>query len=167
MRGAGQPAFFEVDPELRFEDPRLRDFVRYWQEKREGERLPARADIDPLELKPFMGDMFMLDVVGEPKRFRYRLIGTNIVARVGRDSTGKFQEETYSPEQAAQNNAHYRSICETKKPTRNFGVINWVGRNFLRYEIANVPLAGDGETVDIILGCMSIRGPVQDAEKQA
>jgi hypothetical protein len=39
---------------------------------------------------------------------------------------------------------------------RNFGVVNWVNRKFLKYEIANMPLADDGETVNIILGCMSI-----------
>ncbi len=158
MGEAEQPSFFEIDLELRFEDPRLHEFVRYWREKRHGDRLPSRADIDPLELKPFLGDVFMLDVVGEPKRFRYRLVGTNIVARVGRDSTGQFQEDVYGPEQAAENNAHYRLVCDSRKPTRNFGVIQWVGREFLNYEIANLPLADDGETVNIILGCMSIRG---------
>jgi hypothetical protein len=156
MPGAEQPTFFSIDPDLSFDDPRLHEFVRYWESKRRDGRLPSRADIDPIELKPFLGNIFMLDVVGDQKRFRYRLVGTKIVARVGRDSTGKFQEEAYSPEQAAENNALYRLICETKKPVRNFGVINWVNRKFLRYEIANMPLADDGETVNIILGCMSI-----------
>jgi len=150
------PAFFEVDVDLRFEHPKLHDFVRYWQAKRKGDRLPGRADIDPLELRPFMGNMFMLDVVGDPPRFRYRLIGSRIVERVGRDSTGKFQEEAYSRAQAAQNNRLYRLICDHKMPVRNCGLINWVGREYLKYEIANVPLAADGVNVDIILGCMLI-----------
>ena len=97
MGGVEQPNLFEIDPELRFEDPRLHDFVSYWRSKCRDGRLPARADIDPLELKAFMGDMFMLDVVGDPRRFRYRLVGAKIAARVGRDSTGLFQEDAYSP----------------------------------------------------------------------
>jgi hypothetical protein len=156
MTGAEQPTFFSTDPDLRFDHPRLDGFLRYWESKRRDRRLPARADIDPAELKPFLGYIFMLDVVGEPKRFRYRLIGTKIVDHVGRDSTGKFQEEAYSPEQAAENNAMYRWICDNRKPLRNFGAINWVGRDFYKYEIANLPLAADGETVNIILGCMMI-----------
>jgi hypothetical protein len=151
-----EPLFFGIDPDLRFDDPRLHDFIGYWQSKRRAGRLPARADIDPLELEPFMGEMFMLDVIGEPKRFRYRLVGTKIVAAVGRDSTGKFQEEAYALGHAEENNALYRKICATGKPLRNFGQINWVDRAFLKYEIANLPLADDGATVNIILGCMSI-----------
>jgi hypothetical protein len=151
-----QSRYFDVDAELRFESPRLVDFVRYWETKRRGDRLPARADIDALEMKRFLGDVFMIDVVGAPPRFRYRLVGVNIVRDVGRDSTGRFQDEIYPPEQAAENAAHYRWICEHRRPTRNYGVINWVGRNFLRYEIANVPLARDGATVDIIMGCMAV-----------
>jgi hypothetical protein len=153
---AEQPTFFGVDRDLGFDNPRLNEFVRYWESKGRDGRLPARADIDPAELKSFLGSIFMLDVVGEPKRFRYRLVGTKIVEHVGRDSTGKFQEEAYSPAQAAENNAMYRWICEHKRPLRNFGVINWVGREFFKYEIANLPLAADGETVNIILGCMLV-----------
>jgi hypothetical protein len=151
-----QTRFFEVDAELRFETPRLVDFVRYWEGKRRDARLPSRADIDALEMKRFLGDVFMLDVIGEPPRFRYRLVGVNIVREVGRDSTGRFQDEVYAPRQAAENDAHYRWICAHRRPTRNFGVINWVDRQFLRYEIANLPLARDGATVDIILGCMVV-----------
>ena len=148
--------FFEIDAELRFESPRLVEFVRYWEGKRRAPALPARADIDALEMKRFLGDVFMLDVVGDPPRFRYRLVGVNIVRGVGRDSTGRFQDEVYPAQQAAENAAHYRWICAHRRPTRNFGVINWVGRHHLRYEIANLPLARDGATVDIILGCMVV-----------
>jgi hypothetical protein len=154
------PTFFAIDPDLRFDNPKLHEFVGYWRSKMRDGRLPGRAAIDPLELRTFLGDIFMLDVVGaHPRRFRYRLIGTKIVARVGRDSTGKFQEDAYTGEQAAENNELYRLVCERRAPLRNYGIINWVGREFLKYEIANVPLARDGETVDVILGCMII-GPV-------
>src|SRR5579862_1934164 len=148
MCGGRQPDLFKIDRDLQFEDSRLHDLVRYWESKRQGRRLPSRLQIDPLEMRPFIGDIFMLDVIGAPQRFRYRLIGTNIVLKVGRDSTGKFQEDAYAPEHADQNNRHYRSICASRAPTRNFGVLHWVGRDYLKYEIANLPLAGDGDTVD-------------------
>jgi hypothetical protein len=47
------------------------------------------------------------------------------------------------------------------KPLRNFGLVNWVDRKFLKYEIANLPLADDGATVNIILGCMSMARAVE------
>jgi len=134
----------------------LIDFVSYWNAKRSGARLPARADIDPMDLKPFLGDLFMLDVVGAPKRFRYRLIGTRIVAAGGRDSTGKYLEDVFGAERATVENAFYQAICLHRTPMRTSGVLDWRDREFRKYEIAYVPIAEDGMTVDIIVGCMSI-----------
>jgi hypothetical protein len=156
-----EPSYYGADPDLRFDDPRLHEIIEYWRSKRRHGRLPARADIDPLELERFLGDLFMLDVIGEPRRFRYRLIGTNIVAGVGRDSTGSYQEEVYSAQDAESNNTLYRGICATRMPMRTFGRIKWVGREFLKYECAYMPLADDGATVNIILGCMRIKRQVE------
>jgi hypothetical protein len=54
-------------------DPRLKGLLRYWEVKRAGRRFPARADIDPLELKSVLGNIVMVDVVPQENgevRFR-------------------------------------------------------------------------------------------------
>src|SRR5260370_17327555 len=54
----------------------LAAIYQYWDGKRRGRLMPSRADIDPIELKPYLPQLVLLDVEGEPPRFRYRLVGT-------------------------------------------------------------------------------------------
>jgi len=54
--------------------------------------MPARRDIDPAALAKILPNVFMLDVVGQPPRFRWRLAGTRIVDMIRSEPTGKWLE---------------------------------------------------------------------------
>ncbi|NJM91813.1 MAG: PAS domain-containing protein, partial [Rhodospirillaceae bacterium] len=64
-------------------------FYAYWAGKRRGSALPARADIDPLEMVALLPGIVLIDVVADARQFVYRLVGTREVAMRGRDPTGK------------------------------------------------------------------------------
>jgi len=89
---------FELDPGLSFQNPLLVELHRYWLNRRGERAIPRRSDIDPLdrELRPHLGYIVLTDVV-EPERFRFRLVGSTLTKIVGRDSTGKYLDEVYSP----------------------------------------------------------------------
>jgi hypothetical protein len=54
--------------------------IAYWFDKR-GERLmPARGDIDPVEISWALGRIWLGDYLAEGDRFRYRLAGEKINA---------------------------------------------------------------------------------------
>ena len=53
-------------------------FDAYWQAKRRAGRLPARADIDPADLKPILPNIILLHVHDDPFRVSVRLRGTRI-----------------------------------------------------------------------------------------
>src|SRR5262249_15936923 len=53
-------------------------FHRYWLSKRQGERLPARSDIEPAEIVPILPNMILLNVHYDPLRISVRLRGTRI-----------------------------------------------------------------------------------------
>lgn len=74
--------------------PHLGGFARYWEERRGARDIPDRADIDVLDLKPWLGWLNMLDVIDGGEDFRYRVFGTNHVARLGVDVTGKLASES-------------------------------------------------------------------------
>src|SRR5262249_29214633 len=63
--------------------------LAYWESKRPGRRMPARRDIDPAEMLDLLPNVMLVDVVREPLDFRYRLIGTAIVAHMRHDYTGQ------------------------------------------------------------------------------
>lgn len=109
--------------------PRIAGLYRYWDAKRAGRAMPARRDLDPVELKAWLGSIILYDILADPVDFRYRLVGTNIVIAMGRDLTGsRVSEHAASEDQA------YAMIALTEL----------VGRRTYRFR--NDPVRGDRGT---------------------
>lgn len=135
-------------------DSRLRDLLAYWRDKRGTRRFPARADIDPLDLRSLLGNINLIDVVREAgraaPRFRYRLFGSEFVFYHGGDLTGVWVDEISNPVYREQLNALYTMVINT-------GATPMVSYDYLlesrrhRFQAIILPLASDGETVDMIL----------------
>ncbi len=67
--------------------PIIAESYAYWQRKRGDRPMPARADLDPSEMKRILPHVMLVDVLG-PGRYRYRLVGTSCVVAHGIDATG-------------------------------------------------------------------------------
>ncbi|HZL30376.1 MAG TPA: PAS domain-containing protein [Pseudolabrys sp.] len=68
--------------------PSTRAIYRYWNERRGTNIAPARADIDPADIRHQLGDTFILaaDFVDV---LRFRLAGTRVCALFGRELKGE------------------------------------------------------------------------------
>jgi hypothetical protein len=53
-------------------------FDAYWRSKMHAERLPARSDIDPADIKSVLPNIILLNVTYDPFRISVRLRGTRI-----------------------------------------------------------------------------------------
>lgn len=151
-----------VDDSLRFDDPRLADLLAYWQNRVSDGRLPARPEFDPLELRALIGQMYVIDVVGAPAHYRYRLIGTGIVEPAGADATGKTVREVFG---AGYSDAVVRAfdhVVKSRRPLRFSGRMQWHDREFMAYESLLLPLASDRRTVDVLFGAMLIQPAPQE-----
>jgi hypothetical protein len=138
--------------ELRHDDQRT--LYDYWRARQRSGRLPARADIDPADLRHLLPRLALIDVLREDHDlvFRYRLTGTEIVNRAGRDPTGKRFEELYRGDYLQTANATYRQVVDTGRPHTSDRVYPLVpGREYMRYDRLLLPLAGDGVTVDMVM----------------
>lgn len=60
----------------------------YWLSLVDGELPPHRTDMQPAEMKSFLPDLMILEVM-ERDRFRVRLAGTRVARRFGSDPTSK------------------------------------------------------------------------------
>src|SRR5258708_6705187 len=69
----------------------------YWTEKRGLRRMPARGDVDPLELKAVLPHILLIDVARTPLDFRFRLAGTRTYHIFGVDLTGRSVREVEPP----------------------------------------------------------------------
>lgn len=61
----------------------------YWHSKHAGKKPPSRADLDPIsEIPALVRHLILMDVL--PDGYRYRLVGSEVAARTGRDQTGRY-----------------------------------------------------------------------------
>ncbi|MDH3233744.1 MAG: PAS domain-containing protein [Alphaproteobacteria bacterium] len=130
--------------------PILRQALAYWNDKRGARAMPARADIDPMEIIQILPHVILLDVLREPLDFRYRLIGTVNEEHMSEPYTGRRFSEL--PHQCAPSRIWSCSerVVRDKHPLRSD--IPYVGpkRDFTSVEDIMMPLAADGATVDMI-----------------
>ena len=64
-------------------DPLLLRLFEYWRGKRAGRRMPARADIDPVQIPWALSRLFLVDYTPDDG-FRYRLAGNELANLFGR-----------------------------------------------------------------------------------
>src|SRR3546814_17750804 len=65
----------------------------YWKELRGSRPYPTRADIDPSMIPAVLPNIGLFDVEDAPRRYRIRLMGTQIVTWYGCDITGRHLDE--------------------------------------------------------------------------
>jgi hypothetical protein len=130
-------------------DPRLHRFFAYLEEKRAGRSFAARRDIDPLDFPYILAHMVLLDVLYEPIRFRYRVVGSGLAGWRGYDLTGKYVHDHPDPEYRDFVVARYRETVEWRRPTGGRYSLMLDGKS-RRYETVRVPLSDDGVTINMI-----------------
>jgi len=153
------------DETLSFERPELQELLEIWRSKRRGRLLPARADVSPLDLKAHLGHLFLLDVEREPLHFRYRLVGTAITRVVDRDATGRYFEDIYSGRLLETAVEVMSWVVRERAPLRIFSRTGHARNRVYLYDGLLLPLAKDGETVDMILG--ELRFTMESAQAAA
>ena len=134
------------------QEPKMHDLYRYWEGKLRGRIMPARADIDPLELRQQLANLILVDVVGSPPQFRIRLAGTDIVSRYGAELTGKALDDIDLGGDLAAIKEQYEETVLKQMPTYCRHYIETKNHKFLRYERMLMPLSADGSTVNMLLG---------------
>src|SRR3546814_145257 len=84
--------------------PVLQSLLAYWQSKcGPGGRLPGRRDLDPLELRGLLPNIYLIDVLPD-RRFRIRLLGEAHVEVYGTGKVGRIIDDIFPPAVAAEFN---------------------------------------------------------------
>lgn len=137
-------------------DPEIRRFVEYWHERRGAARYPARADLDPPDFRYVMGDVVLIEVQRAPSgstspwRYRYRLIGSNIVERDGYNLTNKTLEDMPEPEYRERVRMSWDEVCETGEPIHFIRQLVLDAR-LRSYEVVVMPLASNHRDIDMLI----------------
>jgi hypothetical protein len=129
----------------------LRMLYSYWDEKRGQREMPGRADIDPVDLKPLLPLLCLVDLVKDERRYVYRLVGTRDVEMRGHNPTGKAVGEAYYGESAAQTTAYFDRVVATRRPLLYRGTFRPWPTRIETDEVIYLPLSRDGREIDMIM----------------
>jgi len=133
-------------------DLRLVLLWQYWLGLCDGGSVPSRGYVSPTEIGPVLSWTFLIDVTPQ-EGYRYRLVGTGIVREMGYDMTGQLVSRAYAGPDWDQVQQDYQWVIENRKPclTHNSVVIP-VSRQNYSYRRLLLPLANDGQHVDMLIG---------------
>jgi len=129
----------------------IQDGFDYWCSKGWPERMPSRADIEPMEMPHLLPNVVLLDVQEEPRDFFYKLIGTGVVHHLAGDLTGKWMSELDHQRPPSRIWDSCNKVVETGVPF--LSCIPYVGphADFLYGEDIILPLDGEPGSVSKLL----------------
>jgi hypothetical protein len=124
----------------------------YWLEKRGKRRMPARRDLDPIEIpRALLPGICLVDVVADERRYVYRLVGTGEVELRGYDPTGDSVEEGFFGPSAGDALDCYDRVVLTGAPFVDATPFTSQNGQYVMLETIFLPLADDGIHVNKIL----------------
>jgi hypothetical protein len=150
-----------IDHDAQIVDALLRQIFAYWQEKsaKRG-ALPARADIDPVDLAAVLPAVSLIevrrDLMGRPGRLRYRVMGGFHVEIMGHDATGEMLDLG-----AGENDAATQAIA-TGRPIYAERTFYPANGTVLTFGTLMCPLATDGRKVDMLICAVAPRYKAND-----
>jgi hypothetical protein len=140
-------------------DARFIALYDHWNKKRGMRLMPARREIDPVELParllPFL---FMVELSDDPPRWRYRLVGTEMVERVGVDLTGRFHADVLGTKYCRYLTTLNDEVFERKHPIYTETMLSATEDGALITKRLLLPLAHLGPEPAIILGAQTYHG---------
>ncbi len=122
--------------------------------------MPARMDVDPVEMRFILGYVMLLEVLRPGPRFRVRLQGSELTWWIGRELTGETLDPAPLQELGALAQERLARVVDSAAP------LGWIGDHMLDdipryYEALILPLSSDGKGVDMLLAAVrcGIRAP--------
>jgi hypothetical protein len=128
-----------------------RELFDYWIRAAGARPMPARSDLDPLNVPKLLPNLGLIDVREGVERARFRLAGTRLHEIYGQEITGKRADDIFTGETATYWQRVHARVVETRFPL--CGVVRGpaLGRDHIVLFWMRLPLSDDGGAVDRIL----------------
>ncbi|WP_198154873.1 PAS domain-containing protein [Oceanibaculum pacificum] len=133
-------------------DRRLQLVLRHWLDIRKGQRLPSRADLDPLAIWDALPYVWMCDYLRDSHRFRFRLAGEELNFFHHGNLVGRYLDDLIPIKFRKEINNNYLKIVKTPCFLYAEGAIHSLTRQAVRGERLVLPLRETGTEASLILG---------------
>lgn len=138
-------------------DPRLRRLHDYWRAKAGDRPMPARKDIDPLDMKEWLGNLVLVEFFDGAAKSRVRLEGTNITDFYGSTRLGRGLEMLTGREERELLLAQYGAVLSSREPAFYAARFTTSENKYVHQVKLLLPLSDDGQRVNMILGGIYFR----------
>ena len=138
------------------------ELFSYWSGLRRRGYLPRRSDLDPGRIKRLLPTVSLTQVVGEPRDYRLRLAGTGLYGVYGGEITGKRLTDVYNPAAADYWRDELDQVVADRRPRAGHHSMAWRGASHMTLLWLRLPLASNGQDVDVILGYDAVLAPRGD-----
>lgn len=160
--GAGVPAPLSpprpFDP-ARIRQSRLREFHGLWTALRGDRPAPARGDFGPESFRAMLPHLFLVEVeAGEPTRFTFRLVGTELERILGHGLAQQAVEPVPRDRWAGTLYGAYANCAVTLRPVYDYLRTRLPDGAVGEFERLTLPLSADGATATHLIGCAMFTG---------
>jgi hypothetical protein len=133
--------------------PEQRELFDYWRARCSETSFPARADIQPSELKALLPSLSLLDVLGTGAlELRVRLAGTRLRDYFGIETTGRRLDEFELGDQRGYWETAYREVLEEARPAQGVVPLTpWAQPHIFQFWL-RLPLVDAKGNIVMILG---------------
>jgi len=137
----------------------IKELYEHWLGLAPGGGLPGRQHFDPVLIPSLLPNIWLIDVHREPLRFWLRLAGSRIEEFAGKTIAGSWMAERLSGHELSRVTGALEQVVETKRPNWRRGKprISWE-KDYIEIERLYLPLASDGELVDMVLAMTVFAG---------
>jgi hypothetical protein len=132
----------------------------YWRRRCQGDVLPTRQDIDPIDFGPRLSNLFLVDVTADPPRFTVRVAGSKICWMYRVPLTGRVLDDGVAEPALQALYRRLRDVVHTRQPDLGVGNLGWCDRDYLDFEQLTVPLGDADGKVAMVLGMAVMLDPV-------
>ena len=133
-------------------DPRIVTLLEYYLTIHPRKTIPCRTDFDPFQVPTVMPNLTLTDVERQPYRFKYRVMGTSVSYNMEFEGTGKYLDELVPGVETQYPHLDRIRVAEEGIPVHRLGQSSISFRSdFADLERVHLPLASDGQSVDMIL----------------
>jgi hypothetical protein len=137
------------------DDPRLFELYGYWRSRRGDRFAPARGDVDPADIPRLLPHLLLIEIFG--RRYRYRLVGTEVEQHFGCAMQGRHVDELMRGEYLGYISSLFERLIAERAPVYTESAYSPAngrqpgGDDFLRTKRQMLPLSSAGESVDMVL----------------
>ena len=150
---ADEGASFEVVSPPPLADLRLQSLYKYWHALAlEAGGLPSIQAFDPLRLSRMLGNIWIVEVDPESRRFRMRLAGENINAIYRRNIGGQFFSDIFDPSDLGTIIARYSRALSEPAIFYATGAVYAAADRLSVGERLGLPMLGRSGLTDTLIG---------------